>query len=67
MLVAAIGLVAFAVLLRGALQRVPVKPTKFFAAALLLGFGAYWLGEGSGWSGRAGLSRLSGWWSWREL
>lgn len=48
MLLAAVGLIVFAVLLRGTLQKVPVKPTKFFAAALLLGFGAYWLGEGLG-------------------
>lgn len=48
MLLAAVGLVVFAVLLRGTLQNVPVKPAKFFAAALLLGFGAYWLGEGLG-------------------
>jgi uncharacterized membrane protein len=48
MLFAAAGLVVFAVPLRGALQNVPVKPTKFFATALLLGFGAYWLGEGLG-------------------
>lgn len=48
MLLAFVGLVVFAVLLRGALQKVPVKPTKFFAAALLLGFGAYWIGEGLG-------------------
>lgn len=66
MLVAAIGLVAFAVLLRGALQRVPVKPTKSFAATLLLGFGAYWLGEGLGveWPGGVlsvvGLVALAG-------
>ena len=65
-LVAALGLVAFAVLLRGTLQRVPVKPTKFFAAALLLGFGAYWLGKGLGveWPGGilsvVGLVALAG-------
>ena len=66
MLVAALGLVAFAVLLRGTLQRVPVKPAKFAAAALLLGFGAYWLGEGLGleWPGgvlsAVGLVLLAG-------
>jgi len=47
-LVAAVGLVAFAFWLRAPLARVPVKPTKFFAAALLMGFGTYWLGEGLG-------------------
>jgi len=47
-LVAAFGLVAFAFWLRAPLARVPVKPTKFFAAALLMGFGTYWLGEGLG-------------------
>lgn len=47
-LVATAGLVAFAVPLRGALERVPVKPTKFLASALLMGFGSYWLGEGLG-------------------
>lgn len=54
-LVATVGLVAFAVPLRGALERVPIKPTKFFAAALLMGFGVYWLGEGFGlsWPGGA--------------
>jgi len=54
-LVAAVGLTAFAVPLRGALERVPVKPTKFVASALLLGFGTYWLGEGVGldWPGGA--------------
>lgn len=52
---AAIGLTALAVPLRGALERVPVKPTKFVASALLLGFGTYWLGEGAGldWPGGA--------------
>lgn len=47
-LIATVGLVLFAVLLRAPLERVPVKPTKFAAAMLLLGFGVYWLGEGLG-------------------
>lgn len=49
-LVATAGLICFAVLLRGPLERVPVKPTKFVAAMLLIGFGSYWLGEGLGYS-----------------
>lgn len=64
--VAVVGLVAFAIPLRGPLQRVPVKPTKFVASALLVGFGAYWFGEGLGldWPGGAlsilGLVLLAG-------
>lgn len=45
-LAAAIGLVFFAFLLRGPLNQVPVKPMKFVAAMLLMGFGTYWLAEG---------------------
>jgi uncharacterized membrane protein len=45
---AAVGLAGFAFLLRGPLNRVPVKPMKFAAAMLLMGFGTYWLGEGLG-------------------
>ncbi len=44
--VAAVGLVCFAFLIRGPLNQVPVKPMKFVAAMLLMGFGTYWLGEG---------------------
>ncbi|NJM08916.1 COG4280 domain-containing protein, partial [Candidatus Gracilibacteria bacterium] len=47
-LVATIGLVAVAFLLRAPLSRVPVKPMKFVAAMLLMGFGSYWLGAGLG-------------------
>jgi uncharacterized membrane protein len=43
---AMVGLVFFAFLLRGPLNRVPVKIMKFVAAMLLMGFGTYWLGEG---------------------
>lgn len=57
-MVATVGLVAVAVPLRGALERVPVKPTKFFAVALLMGFGSYWLGEGFGLSWPGALSIL---------
>ena len=60
MLLAAVGLVVFAVLLRGTLQNVPVKPTKFFAAALLLGFGTYWLGEGLGLGWPGGILSVVG-------
>lgn len=45
-LLAAVGLILFAVLLRTPLSRVPVKAMKFFASMLLTGFGTYWLGEG---------------------
>ncbi|MEA5507635.1 COG4280 domain-containing protein [Halotia wernerae UHCC 0503] len=43
---AAVGLVVVAFLFRTPLNRVPVKPMKFVAAMLLMGFGIYWLGEG---------------------
>lgn len=44
--VAAVGLVIFAFLFRTPLNQVPVKPMKFVASMLLMGFGIYWLGEG---------------------
>lgn len=44
--VAAVGLIVLAFLFRTPLSRVPVKPMKFVAAMLLMGFGTYWLGEG---------------------
>lgn len=47
-LAATLSLVALAVPLRTSLSRVPVQPTKFFAAMLLIGFGTYWIGEGLG-------------------
>ncbi len=43
---AAIGLGMVAFLFRTPLKQVPVKPMKFVAAMLLMGFGTYWLGEG---------------------
>jgi uncharacterized membrane protein len=54
-LAATAGLLAVALLLRAPLSRVPVKPMKFVAAMLLMGFGSYWLGEGLGlhWLGDA--------------
>jgi uncharacterized membrane protein len=47
-LIATMGLIIFAILLRAPLARVPVKAMKFVASMLLLGFGTYWLGEGLG-------------------
>ena len=44
-------LIVLAFWLRAPLQRVPVKPAKFAAAALLMGFGSYWVGEGLVWPG----------------
>jgi uncharacterized membrane protein len=54
-LVATVGLLTVAFLLRAPLSRVPVKPMKFVAAMLLMGFGCYWLGEGldMAWPGAA--------------
>lgn len=45
-LVAAVGLLFLAFLLRTPLSQVPVKIMKFVASMLLMGFGTYWLGEG---------------------
>jgi uncharacterized membrane protein len=47
-LAALLLLTALALLLRRSLNRVPVKPMKFVAAMMLMGFGTYWLGEGLG-------------------
>ena len=47
-LVATVVLTCSALWLRASLERVPVKPAKFLAAALLMGFGTYWVGEGIG-------------------
>lgn len=47
-LIATVGLIIFAILLRAPLARVPVKAMKFFASMLLMGLGTYWLGEGLG-------------------
>ncbi|AFY40873.1 COG4280 domain-containing protein [Nostoc sp. PCC 7107] len=43
---AAFGLVVVAFLFRTPLNQVPIKPMKFTAAMLLMGFGIYWLSEG---------------------
>jgi uncharacterized membrane protein len=52
-LVATVVLICSALWLRASLERVPVKPAKFLAATLLMGFGTYWVGEGInlGWPG----------------
>ena len=55
---AAVFLVLFAVWLRASLERVPVKPAKFVAASLLMGFGTYWLGEGVGFGWPGGMVSL---------
>jgi uncharacterized membrane protein len=47
-LVATVVLTCSALWLRASLERVPVKPAKFLAATLLMGFGTYWVGEGIG-------------------
>lgn len=47
-LFATVVLVCFAIWLRTSLERVPVKPARFIAAMLLMGFGTYWFGEGIG-------------------
>jgi Ca2+/H+ antiporter, TMEM165/GDT1 family len=58
-LVAALVLIVFAFWLRAPLQRVPVKPAKFAAAALLMGFGTYWVGEGLGFGWPGGMVSLT--------
>jgi uncharacterized membrane protein len=57
-LVATSVLIIFAFWLRAPLQRVPVKPAKFAAAALLMGFGTYWAGEGVGFGWPGGIVSL---------
>jgi uncharacterized membrane protein len=57
-LVASVMLIVFALWLRAPLQRVPVKPAKFAAAALLMGFGSYWVGEGLGLVWPGGMASL---------
>jgi uncharacterized membrane protein len=57
-LVATLMLIVFAFWLRASLQRVPVKPAKFAAAALLMGFGIYWVGEGIGFGWPGGMVSL---------
>ena len=57
-LVATAALVCFAFWLRASLERVPVKPAKFIAATLLMGFGTYWVGEGMGFAWPGGMLSL---------
>ena len=57
-LVATAALICFAFLLRASLERVPVKPAKFVAATLLMGFGTYWVGEGIGFGWPGGVLSL---------
>jgi uncharacterized membrane protein len=57
-LVAAAILIVFAFWLRASLERVPVKPAKFAAASLLMGFGTYWVGEGIGFGWPGGMVSL---------
>jgi uncharacterized membrane protein len=57
-LVATAALVCFAFFLKASLERVPVKPAKFIAATLLMGFGTYWLGEGIGLEWPGGMLSL---------
>jgi uncharacterized membrane protein len=47
-LLATVILILFAFWFRAPLERAPVKPAKFAAASLLMGFGTYWVGEGLG-------------------
>jgi uncharacterized membrane protein len=57
-LVATVVLFFSAFWLRASLERVPVKPAKFIAATLLMGFGTYWLGEGLGFGWPGGIASL---------
>jgi uncharacterized membrane protein len=51
-------LVCSAFLLRASLEQVPVKPAKFLAATLLMGFGTYWLSKGLGFGWPGGMLSL---------
>jgi uncharacterized membrane protein len=57
-LFAAVVLICSALWLRASLERVPVRPAKFIAATLLMGFGTYWLGEGIGFAWPGGIASL---------
>jgi Ca2+/H+ antiporter, TMEM165/GDT1 family len=57
-LLAAVVLICSALWLRASLERVPVRPAKFIAATLLMGFGTYWLGEGIGFAWPGGIASL---------
>ena len=56
--VASVVLICSAFWLRSSLERVPVKPAKFIAATLLMGFGTYWVGEGIGFGWPGGMASL---------
>jgi len=56
--VATVFLICSAFWLRASLERVPVKPAKFIAATLLMGFGTYWVGEGLGFGWPGGMASL---------
>jgi uncharacterized membrane protein len=56
--VASVVLTCSAFWLRASLERVPVKPAKFVAATLLMGFGTYWVGEGIGFGWPGGMASL---------
>ena len=56
--VASVVLICSAFWLRASLERVPVKPAKFIAATLLMGFGTYWVGEGIGFAWPGGMASL---------
>jgi uncharacterized membrane protein len=57
-LVATVAVIVLAFWLRTSLERVPVKPAKFVAATLLMGFGTYWVGEGIGFGWPGGMVSL---------
>jgi Ca2+/H+ antiporter, TMEM165/GDT1 family len=57
-LVASGVLICVAFWLRASLETVPIKPAKFLAAALLMGFGTYWVGEGLGFGWPGGMLSL---------
>ena len=57
-LIASAVLICSAFWLRASLERVPVKPAKFLAATLLMGFGTYWLGKGLGFGWPGGMLSL---------
>jgi uncharacterized membrane protein len=56
--VATVVLICSAFWFWASLERVPVKPAKFIAATLLMGFGTYWVGEGIGFGWPGGMASL---------
>jgi uncharacterized membrane protein len=57
-LLATVVLICSALWFRASLEIVPVRPAKFIAATLLMGFGTYWLGEGLGFAWPGGMASL---------